>query len=340
MVQSMLIAINKCTIVLSSVLLAALTATGCSRSGGTAENRTDPGAAQKSQHQEALPPPPELGRSMPGTPGPSRPQPVLWLEPGDLLTSTGPTPIRAWLDNQGDPVSEALLAEVANELQLSAYPSLEPIAFDVVTQNVTPVAVAPNSANKQASDEQARAIPSTPSSGDRAYIEVQPKGSLASSWYIFSLKSIPTGVRVAPWSAPNPPVGGYAVRFHTGSQPVLVRALFCEKAPGHHRAILEFSENLKASGDFETLVSVEQPATKTKCVHGTSGPVPAASMRWIDQDCHGASKSDPWRLSIRPGLESANGTPLRRFAGEMSVDELFDIAALPDGDHGCKVLRF
>ncbi len=325
------------------VLAALVPLAGCSRGGGSSSgNRASPTSAEeKREGAQAVSPPPELAQTMPRTAGPTPPPPVVWLEPGDLLTSTGQTPIRAWLDNQGDPVPESLLAEVARELQLSAYPSLEPVSFDVLAQNVPPVTIATNIPEKGGSRAGVPQSNDRERPGERAYVELRPKNPLAESWYVLALNKIPSGVRVAPWSAPSPPIGAYAVRFHTGSHPVLVRAVFCEKSAGNFRSVVEFSENVSVtSGGVESVISVEQPASKTKCAYAGAGPVPSASMRWIDQDCYGASKSDPWRLIVRPGLGSSTGSAVTTFGGATSVDESIDVAALPHDDSGCKSVRF
>ena len=275
-------------------------------------------------------PPAELGRVMPSHPGPTKPPPTLWLQPGDLVTSTGETPIRAWLDNQGAPVDPKLLSAIASVLELREYPSMKLVAVDKTEYN-PPVVTTP-------SDN----VPTTQASTDeRAYVGLQPKAPLAKSWHVLSLSSVPTGVQLAPWSAPTPPVGAYAARFHVDSHPILTRVLICKKDQGVHRVVYEFSENVQSpSGTkIDALAKVNQPSTGKDCNLVDSGPTPASSMRWIDQSCDNFVETAPWGINLMPGLVSPAGMPLRTFDGATAVQRTLDLTALPDVDNGCKAWR-
>jgi hypothetical protein len=280
------------------------------------------------------PPLPELGQRMPSGPGPARPFPTLWLQPGDLVTSTGQTPIRAWLDNQGAPVEPSVLTTVASVLELREYPSLKIVPVSLTTYNPPVLTTPADMPGKGSTTTAPRARE------ERAYVEVQPKSPLADSWYVLSLSSIPSGVRPAPWSAQSPPAGAYAVRFHTASQPVLSRVLLCKKAQGVHRAIFEFSENVVASTpNVGAVARVDQPASGKTCTYANAGPVAASSMRWIDESCENFSESDPWRINLSAGLASPSGVPVGTFAGVRTVQQSVRIASLQDADNGCKVWR-
>lgn len=281
-------------------------------------------------------PPAELGREMPSAQGPTRPPPALWLQPTDLMTSTGETPIRILLDNSGAPVDSALLDTVAAAAELRTYPGLAPVSVTSKTFNPAPITTPADTPTKGG----APSAPTGSGTNQPAYVELTPTAALKDSWYVLSLKSIPAGVRTAPWSAPTPPVGAYAVRFHTGSHPVLSRVLLCRKAPGVHRAVFEFSENVQATSVAVDLAArVEQPGAGKACAYANSGPLAASSMRWLDANCTGFAEAAPWRISLAPGLTAPGGEPVRTFNGDVTLQQDVDWATLVDGDNGCKVWR-
>lgn len=308
--------------------------------GGCSTSKEQP-PKQKSV-DESVPPPAELGQRVPSTPGPSRPDPIVWLDPGDMLTSVGASPIRAWVDNDGSPVDPRLLDAIAANLELREYPSLAvvPATTSIYNPQEQPVSTE-SSASKDASVVGQGGARGS-SQNERAYVQLAPSKALQLSWYVVSLRNIPNGVRLAPWSAPTPPSGAYAARFHTGSQPVLTRALFCQKGGEQWRSILEFSENIKVAGDstVDALVEIDQPGSGKRCKYASAGPLANSSMRWLDMDCVGFSKSGSVRVAINPGLESAAGVPVRRFDGSTVSKQEIELSKLPESEDGCRVWRF
>jgi len=256
----------------------------------------------------------ELGRSM----GIVRPLPILWFEPSDLLTATGTTPIRAMIDNSSSPVDPNLIADVAAQVELREYPSLNKVSVSIVTH-------APKAGVRAHSNE-----PQGPIEDGRGYVDLQPNSPLADSWYVLSLRQIPKGVRVAPWGSPTPIVGAYSARFHTGSHPVLTRTLFCDKL-GMTRTILEFSENVSAA-DAATAVRVQQGSKV--CKIAASGPIPAESMKWISLDCPTFDRGEAVQVGVQ-SLHSPTGAPVVTFSGE-PVDREIGLTSLPE-ETGCKM---
>jgi hypothetical protein len=281
-------------------------------------------------------PPPELAQRMPGHPGPARPPPTLWLQPGDLMTAIGDTPVRAWLDNLGSPVDANVLSAVAFALELREYPSMKLVAVDKIEYNPPVITTPIDDPMKSTTGP-----PAPGSSDERAYVELRPKAPLAKSWHVLSLSSVPSGLRLAPWSAPTPPAGAYAARFHLESQPVLSRMLICKKDAGFHRVVFEFSENVQpvAGTKIEALVKVTQPSTGRTCTVVGSGPIPASSMRWVDQSCENFAETATWTINLLPGLVSPVGRAVTTFDGATAVQRTLDLTALPDVDNTCKAWR-
>lgn len=278
--------------------------------------------------------PDELGRQPKTRQGaPTPPAPTLWLEPGDLLTSTGQTPIRALLENAGRPVPPELLSAVAAQLELRDYPGLNVIQSTFTVYN--PPELVPTKDNPEKG-----ATVSTPLAPEtRAYVELKPKSALSESWYVLSLKTVPKGIQLAPWSAPNPPIGVYAARFHTGSQPVISRVLFCDKGGAKTRAIFEFSENVApGTVGFDAAIRIQQQGNF--CKYASSGPMPNASAKWIDQDCVGVSTASPLHVQLNRGLQSGLKVPVRTFKGDETLDVDIDPTALTkEGGDGCVAWR-
>jgi hypothetical protein len=317
----------------SVFLLAGVEGCGCS---GTLQEQpsSEPRAVRGPPKPAALdspPPPAQLART---AAAPVKPQPMLWLQPGDLSTAVGDTPIRAWIDNLGAPVGAEVLRDVASRLELRQYPSLLSVPFEVVTYD-PPVVTAPPDPTTKGVDVQ-RQDPGE----RRAYVELRPLTPLTDSWYVVALKSKPESVGLAPWSAPKPPVGTYAARFARGSAPVLSRLLLCNKGD-RLRGIFEFSENIQTPvGRVESHVRIENPRTGAACAHASSGPVPNTSMKWVDQDCTGFSPTETLRIIINPGLTSTQGRPVTMLGGgTSSLRQDVVLHQLPDSEQGCKVWR-
>lgn len=318
------------------ILLASCSTSGQSENASSSpiakpseSSHRDESSMEKGGQANSVPPPAELGRQP--SAGPRIPDPMLWLEPGDLLTSTGETPIRALLENGGRPVTPELLAELASQLELLEYPSLKVVPTSVTTYNPKPIVPTRDRAEKGATAN------APPRQETRAVVELKPKMQLAKSWYVLALKTVPKGVQLSPWSAAKPPAGAYAARFHTGSQPILTRVLFCEKSDSKFRTILEFSENVTSESGFESSVRIQQKG-KT-CVYASSGPASQASSKWIDEDCAGFSTSASVHIHLAPDLQSSEKVPVQRFNGEQTADLDIELTTLPKESDGCAVWR-
>lgn len=232
------------------------------------------------------------------------------------------------------------MGATAANIELREYPSLSLINARVSIYNPKPLSVPTESSIKKGVD---RAEVSGGGRGDeRAYVELIPGVELGSSWYVLLLREIPAGVRLAPWSAPLPPVGRYATRFHPDSQPVPVRGVICEKSKDVWRGIVEFSENVKVveGSAVDSVVKIEQVSTGRHCQLASMGPLVEKSVRWIEQDCLNFSRTEPLHVTIGVGLESVTGVPVRRFDGKLPLQQDVDVSRLVESEDGCREWRF
>lgn len=294
----------------TALLLAFGVAVGCAASDPPSSPAPDPrtssasstGGVSESRESESNFPPGGWGDSAEVS-GP-RIAPILSLSPSDTRTAVGrDAPILATFDRRVDDMD--LLNAVASALELRSYPDLARIPTEAV------ISVVPSSG------------------GVGSQVRLVPKSELPSSWYVLSLASIPAGVQVAPWSAPSPPAGVYASRFHTDSSPVVSQLRFCDKEGGVLVIVVDFSEPVQTA-DFGTLIELEQDGK-------TCTPLPV-NVPFADSDekvCTGISKAAPLHFELREGLASESHVPVRTMAGALTMAETFELAKLPAVETGC-----
>lgn len=251
-------------------------------------------------------------RQSAGGRGPVKPEPILFMQPADGMTATEGTPLRVVLDNQEIPVSQILLDEVASQVRLYELPSGKEVPVDVITHNP---AFQPPVVNSSGKDGSVDAFGSTPEPAPSTpYVQLNPKASLADSWHVLALASVPLGIKLSTWSWPTPGIGVFAARFHPKSQPSVLQAVFCKKSAGVWTATVEFSQNLQATASqLNTLIQLKQPGAV--CALAVSGPVPTSSAKWAQWKCEGLDATKEVQLSFTTGLSSADGTPLKGPSG-------------------------
>lgn len=278
-------------------------------------------------------PPSELGREIAGSSGTQLP--TLWLQPADLMTSTGDTPIQILLDNGGRPVATGVLSTLAASAELRSYPDMKLVPVDIVPHNTSELILPDDHPTKGTTPP--NLVP--PSPLEHAFIELRPKSRLPESWYVLSLSKVPSEVRAVPWAAAKPLAGVYAVRFHTGSHPVVKRLLVCDKGAGATKVVYELSENVQASAgvnDGASLFSARQE--KARCGAVTAGPA-TSSTRWLQVSCENVDPAEPWKVRLGAGLVSRSGVPLTTFSGASTLEHTFLSSSLPQSSDGCRSLE-
>ena len=258
--------------------------------------------------------------------------PVLSFEPPDLSTSTGQTPIRAFIANNGRPVDSAVLAELVAAVELRRAPEMAvvPVKAEIVRNPE------PNAVHKDGPLNGQPLPNAMPAELDRTIVELQPLTPLTDSWHVVSLSRRPSGLQLGGVSSSPPVSGVYSVRFHTGTSPTLSQVLFCPKSDGSVKATFYFSENVSGSVKFDDAIGLRQ--TGASCSVTESGPDPSR-VWWIEQTCKGLDSNAELHVFANSGIKSRGGQPLRAFAGQDMVEAGARLSELPEGEPGCKVWR-
>jgi hypothetical protein len=234
---------------------------------------------------------------------------TLAFAPGDLTSSTFDTPITLFAEGGGQPVDEALLQEIASQIDLRTYPELTPVDVDVhVVPSARPVRPV-RSGNDKSS------VASEPPEGDsvRARIVLTPRRPLADRWHVVSLAALPRGTRPVAWTGVvDAALGAFAARFHPGSAPVVRDVRLCEKQDGRvARVIATFSEGLRLDpARVEQLVDAQDTLTGELCK--VVAPVaPDVPQTTIEIDCpESVLEGRSIDLGLSAALMSMTGAPL------------------------------
>jgi hypothetical protein len=158
-------------------------------------------------------------------------QPLAALQPMDLMTSIGDTPIEITIVPRGTTVNDGFLNGVKNRIALATWPEMSAVGFDVSISNET---------SPKQLDNGADVAP-------RAILRVRPAKPLDDRWYVVSLNasdlvevpSIQAQMRLA-----NGAVGS---RFRPGSEPALWGVRFAGKGPDEIVVMVDFSERLPSA---------------------------------------------------------------------------------------------
>lgn len=254
--------------------------------------------------------------------------PVVFIQPAHLLSQTGETPLRVYLDSS-EPVRPEVLDELAAAIQLSERIGMTPVPFGVVKFNPSPYQAPLDNPVK------GHVPRSPPRPSERAHVEIRPIAPLKAKWYVLSISKLPAGTRLPEPQSPAPLEGVACSVFHPSSSPVLARVTICKKAANVFRAAFHFSENVDySSSSLSGFLSIEQPAGARTCTHLVSG---SGSSPRFELDCPGFSEVDPWRIVMKAGLTStARGGMVTTSSGSASANSIVNLASLSDWQPGCK----
>jgi hypothetical protein len=158
-------------------------------------------------------------------------QPLAAIQPMDLMTSLGDTPIEVTIVPRGTTVDDGFLKGLRSRIALATWPEMASVAFDVSISNETSPARFDNGAEV----------------APRAILRVVPAKPLDDRWYIVSLNAadlVELGPVQAQMKLPNGAVGS---RFRTGSEPALWGVRFAGKGPNEMVVMVDFSERLPSA---------------------------------------------------------------------------------------------
>jgi hypothetical protein len=152
---------------------------------------------------------------------------------------------------------------------------------------------------------------------------LEPTGTLANGWYVFSVRSLPDGVVPDLDTAPETSgVPHTLARFRVGSGPVLRDV----RLTASGKLIVDFSEDMVIeTSRVASLVTVTAPDDSACTLISIELPRPASQIGF---KCSPAAWSGQRiRLSIAPGLVSVSGEPLgllrERGCVASAIDKLF-----------------
>lgn len=242
------------------------------------------------------------------------------------MTMTGDTPLRVYLENGGAQIEANLLGAVALSAGLYTYPGLERVPTTASLHNPEPFSIPSHDAG---------VVPGAPSAlFDSAYVELVPRLPLGISWYILALSNISPQVRVRPWAASPPPIGAYAVRFHTGSRPTVKRVAFCSKGSESAKVLFDLSEVVAAFDGTSpnSFATAQQSSSNVHCRPIQFAPM---STRLLELSCDGGVGEGEWAVSLLPGLTSASGAALATFGGATTLDKAITSSQRRDSGDGC-----
>jgi hypothetical protein len=242
-------------------------------------------------------------------PGPTRPAPTIQLEPDDLTTATGQTPLQVIVSNLGAPVGPDLLGQIARAVTLKTWPNM----VDV------PITVSKIVDATGTSDQD-----------EFAHIYFSTSNPLADRWYALSVLSLPAGAKWTKFANVLTLKDGSRVsRFRPGSDPVVAGIRVYAKDSSKEVVYVDFSEHV--TGDVKLVElsyvgggSIDCQTTSGNGAIPTSGTAAANSGMTPTAGASGSTSvgsiqlicinpidfDRQLQLSIQPGIVSTSGPPL------------------------------
>jgi hypothetical protein len=236
-------------------------------------------------------------------PGPVEPVPQAFLEPMDMSSNVGQSPIQMTLHvSQGGRVSDELLAELPDQLSLVEWPEMTAVAV------VKRTARAPEGAAVAAS------------------VAVIPARPLADRWYALRVARLPAGLSW-PTFAPHRSLGeGAITRFRVGSDPQVASVRICAK-DGASALIVDFSERLELADPKQVVVTYGDRSLPA-CEDWE--PIGASGATSLVRRCVELDERRPLRVAIDHGALRSGALPR---PVQMAVAEM------PPWGDGCRIFR-
>lgn len=255
----------------------------------------------------------------------------LRLQPSDMMSDIAATPIRVWIDNDGNPIPKVVMDGVVAALQLHRADGTM-VDFNVQTYSPAEYALPVNV------DKSDSSPPASPPNGEPpqpfGYVEIVPKSVLSGGWYELSLDRIPDGCAIGSpeLHAPAPKFGVAGVRFNPVSAPVLVSAYTCTKKTGARVAGIKVSEPTQLEfGQFLTFGTSATPCVPVQ----TKGAI-AATLQF--SQCP-VDITVPWHVKLQPGLKALSGSMVALDPSSAAGNKAIDFAPVPESS-GCRTVRW
>jgi hypothetical protein len=235
--------------------------------------------------------------------GPDRSRPTVQLEPMDMMTAVGESPLHVLVSKLRADDANAL-DRVAAAVSLRTWPELEEVA-----------AISSKSVENSGSSEQS----------GYGHVYLHPTTPLADRWYALVLDAVPSGMDVPAFASMHTTESGQRVaRFRVGSQPVVTGVRIYQKEGQKQVAYVDFSE--RVVGDAQSVV-VTGPSGRCQGVPAPAAPsftfppkgngagevVPTdvdVSTTSLQLLCSGRVDVSEFTLDIKSGFRSASGPSL------------------------------
>jgi hypothetical protein len=188
---------------------------------------------------------------------PVRPPPTIIIQPTDLTSSVGTSPIVVGVDNLGDRVGNDILGLLAKEIRLQdAQGAPVPIGTTIMDASGSTYG------------------PSGYRTNEIARIVVVPQSPLKNEWHVLRISATPAGLAWPGLSDMETlPDGSRGVRVAPGSHPTPTSIRLCDKGQGLWVTIVDWSERIVYPEDVRTIADVQEESSGlTSCV-----PDPAIS---------------------------------------------------------------
>jgi hypothetical protein len=269
----------------------------------TAERTT--AISEQPSHSQAVLPRPIAESRYPD--GPDRPKPTIQLEPMDMMTAIGSSPLHVLVSRLGTAADAGdVLERVAAAVALRTWPEFEEVPTTVS-----------KSIEASGSNEHA----------GYGHVHLQPTTPLTDRWYALVLESVPSGVELPAFASVHETDSGkHVARFRVGSQPVVTGLRVYEKEGQKHVVYVDFSE--RVVGDAQSVVVTGRsfrcqgtpPPAAAKATgfpakgDGAGEVAPAegdVSTTSLQLTCSGrVDVKDELTLEIKSGFRSASGPSL------------------------------
>jgi hypothetical protein len=234
--------------------------------------------------------------------GPARPGPtIVSIEPLDLTTSVGLSPMQVVVSNWSAPVGAVRLSQIASSIHLKTWPELADVAVVASVVDAT----------------------GNPGEDAYAHVHLAPSAQLNDRWYAISVDALPQGVT---WPAFLPvsvqSTGARVSRFRMGSQPIVAGVRTYAKGAGKSVVYVDFSERITGDANqvavsyadgtaLNCVASPPQPPVTTATAGLTGKPVVPPGFSSVQMACGGpVDVGRQIGVAIGAGLSSTSGPAL------------------------------
>jgi hypothetical protein len=223
--------------------------------------------------------------------------PHVTIQPMDMMTSIGDSPLVVTIYPRGTTVDDAFIAAVKGRISLTTWPEMTAVPFDVSINNLASPAMLENGA---------QVMP-------RVELRIQPKLTLNDRWYVISLdpgNMVEISKVRGHTKMANGTVGS---RFRTGSEPALWGVRFAPKGPDEMVVMVDFSERV-ASTTLSQLTLAQPGNQGASCdllepTAAQAADLPTAKS--VTFKCRNVAPTDPIVVQFPTGMAARQIGPTR-----------------------------